>query len=47
MVLESIRPARPVRGRARHLFEPVPDGVRHTVVHGMEPIGFEAVWRRD
>ena len=40
MVIESIRPARPVRGRATHLFEPHPDGVRYTWSMEMEPIGF-------
>ena len=40
MVIESIRPARPVRGRATHLFEPHPDGVRYTWSMEMEPTGF-------
>ncbi len=40
MVLESIRPARPVRGRATHTFEPHPDGVRYTWSMEMEPTGF-------
>ena len=39
MVLESIKPARPVRGRATHLFEPHPDGVRYTWSMEMTPVG--------
>ena len=39
MVLESIRPARPVRGRATHLFEPHPEGVRYTWSMEMTPVG--------
>ena len=40
MVLESIEPARPVRGRATHLFEPLPDGVRYTWSMEIVPSGF-------
>ncbi len=40
MVLESVRPSRPVRGRATHLFEPHPDGVRYTWSMEMLPAGF-------
>lgn len=40
MVLESIQPARPVRARATHLFEPLPDGVRYTWSMEMIPCGF-------
>lgn len=39
MVLESVRPARPVRARAIHLFEPHPDGVRYTWSMEMTPVG--------
>lgn len=30
MVLDSVKPSRPVKGRATHLFEPHPDGTRYT-----------------
>lgn len=38
MVLESVHPARPVRARATHLFEPHPDGVRYTWSMEMIPV---------
>ena len=40
MVLESVRPSRPVAGRATHLFEPHPDGTRYTWSMEMIPTGF-------
>jgi len=39
MVMESVRPARPVRAVAIHLFEPHPDGVRYTWSMEMIPAG--------
>ncbi len=39
MVMESVRPARPVRGTATHLFEPHPDGTRYTWSMEMTPTG--------
>ena len=39
MVVESIRPARPVVARATHLFEPHPDGTRYTWSMEMVPNG--------
>ncbi len=39
MVMESVQPARPVRGTATHLFEPHPDGTRYTWSMEMTPTG--------
>ena len=40
MVLESVRPARPVRGTATHTFEPHPEGTRYTWSMEITPTGF-------
>ena len=40
MVLESVRPARPVRGMATHTFEPHPEGTRYTWSMEITPTGF-------
>jgi hypothetical protein len=40
MVLESVRPARPVRGTATHTFEPAPEGTLYTWSMEMTPTGF-------
>ncbi len=39
MVIESVRPSRPMRAVATHLFEPHPDGVRYTWSMEMIPNG--------
>ena len=39
MVLESVRPARPVRGIATHVFEPHPEGTRYTWSMEITPTG--------
>ncbi len=39
MVLESVRPSRPVRGVATHLFEPIQEGTRYTWAMEMTPTG--------
>lgn len=47
MVLESVRPARPIRGTATHLFEPHPEGTRYTWSMEITPTGFGGrVFRR-
>jgi carbon monoxide dehydrogenase subunit G len=40
MVLESIQPARPIRGAATHLFEPHAEGTLYTWSMEMTPTGF-------
>jgi len=40
MVLESVRPARPVRGTAPHTFEAAPEGTLYTWSMEMTPTGF-------
>lgn len=40
MVLESVRPARPVRGTATHTFEAAPEGTLYTWSMEMTPTGF-------
>ncbi len=40
MVLESVRPARPVRGTATHAFEPAPEGTVYRWSMEITPTGF-------
>ena len=40
MVIESVQPARPLRGTATHLFEPHPDGTLYTWAMEMTPTAF-------
>lgn len=40
MVIESVRPSRPVKGIATHLFEPHPDGTLYTWAMDIVPTGF-------